>query len=64
MSSGVYSTATGAVGAGIGGVCWVAGKTYDVGSAVVGKTYDVGSAVTSKVPMPGLPFGKKKDKNE
>ncbi|XP_076450043.1 uncharacterized protein LOC143286385 [Babylonia areolata] len=51
VTSGVYSTATGAVGAGIGGVRWVAGKTYDVGSAVA-----------SKVPVPGL--GKKKDKNE
>lgn len=53
MSSGVYSTAAGAVGAGIGGVRWVAGKTYDVGSAVA-----------SKVPVPSLPLGKKKDKNE
>ncbi|KAK7099438.1 transmembrane protein 263-like [Littorina saxatilis] len=75
VTSGVYSTATGAVGAGIGGVRWVAGKTYDVGSAVAGKTYDVGSAVAgktydvgsavvSKVPVPSLSLSKKKDKNE
>jgi hypothetical protein len=55
VTSGVVSTASGAVGAGIGagigGVRWVAGKTYDVGSAVA-----------SKVPVPAL--GKKKDKNE
>lgn len=51
VTSGVYSTASGAVGAGIGGVRWVAGKTYDVGYAVV-----------NKVPVPAL--GKKKDKNE
>ncbi|XP_046327073.1 transmembrane protein 263-like [Haliotis cracherodii] len=53
MSSGVYSTASGAVGYGYGGVKWVAGKTYDVGSTVV-----------SKVPRPPIPFVKKKDKNE
>lgn len=53
MTSGVYSTASGAVGAGIGGVRWVAGKTYDVSAAVV-----------SKVPVPSLPLRKKKDKDE
>ena len=53
VTSGVYSTATGAVGAGIGGVRWVASKTYDVSSAVV-----------SKVPVPSLSLRKKKDKNE
>ena len=55
MTSGVYNTATGAVGAGVGGVKWVAGKTYNVSTAV-------GSAVASKVPVPN--FSKKKDKNE
>ena len=41
------------MGAGIGGVRWVAGKTYDVSAAVV-----------SKVPVPSLPLRKKKDKDE
>lgn len=61
MGSGLYSTTTGAVGAtvgaGIGGVKWVGGKAYDVGSVVA-----------SKVPVPPLPnlplIGKKKDKSE
>ena len=57
MSSGVYHGATGAVGMGVGGVKWVAGKSYDAGSAVVGTT----KAVVSKVPIPTL---KKKDKKE
>jgi hypothetical protein len=38
MGSGVYSVTTGAVGLGVGGVKWVAGKSYDVGSAVYNKT--------------------------
>ena len=45
----------GAVGYGVGGVKWVAGKTVDVGSAVVHKTADAGSAVTSRLPLPGMP---------
>ncbi|ESO95456.1 hypothetical protein LOTGIDRAFT_160606 [Lottia gigantea] len=51
MSSGVYNTASGAVGMGVGGVKWVAGKTYDAGSAVYSKA-------------PSNPLRKKKDKNE
>ncbi|KAK6190407.1 hypothetical protein SNE40_002286 [Patella caerulea] len=51
MSSGVYSTATGAVGLGVGGVKWVAEKTYDAGSAVYSRA-------------PSNPLRKKKDKNE
>ena len=53
VSSGLYNTATGAVGMGVGGVKWVAGKTYDVGSAVV-----------SKVPKPTVPTWRRKDKKE
>ena len=68
MSSGLYSTTTsavtGAVGYGVGGVKWVAGKTVDVGSAVAHKTIDAGSAVTSKLPLPSMPFISKKDKKE
>ena len=59
MSSGLYNVTTGAVGYGMGGVKWVAGKSYDVTSAV-------GSAVTSsvkKVPST-LATLKKKDKKE
>ncbi|KAK0053456.1 hypothetical protein Bpfe_017154, partial [Biomphalaria pfeifferi] len=70
MSSGIYSTATGAVsgavGYGVGGVKWVAGKTIDVGSVVAHKTIDAGSAVASKLPLPtvSVPFVAKKDKKE
>ncbi|VDI44955.1 transmembrane protein 263-like [Mytilus galloprovincialis] len=53
MSSGVYNTATGAVGMGVGGVKWVAGKSYDVGSTVV-----------SNVKVPKLSSFKRKDKKE
>ncbi|KAH9507568.1 hypothetical protein Btru_051487 [Bulinus truncatus] len=70
MSSGIYSTATGAVtgavGYGFGGVKWVAGKTLDVGSVVAHKTIDAGAAVASKLPLPSVsvPFVTKKDKKE
>ena len=59
MSSGLYNVTTGAVGYGVGGVKWVAGKSYDVTSAV-------GSAVTTgvkKVPST-IATLKKKDKKE
>ncbi|XP_064599935.1 transmembrane protein 263-B-like [Liolophura sinensis] len=49
MSSGVYNTASGAVGMGVGGVKWAAGKGYDV---------------VSKVPVPSVPRLRRKDKNE
>lgn len=52
-TSGVFNTATSALSIGVGGVRWVAGKTYDVGAVVA-----------SKLPVPSLPIGKKKDKNE
>ena len=68
MSAGLYNTTsnavTGAVGYGVGGVKWVAGKTVDVGSAVAQKTIDAGSTVTSKLPLPSMPFVSKKDKKE
>jgi hypothetical protein len=61
FSTGLVSTTTGAltgaVGLGVGGVKWVAGKGYDAGAAVVGTT----KAVVSKVPVPTL---KKKPKKE
>ncbi|KAK2142920.1 hypothetical protein LSH36_897g00042 [Paralvinella palmiformis] len=50
---------SGAVGLGVGGVKWVAGKGYDAGSAVVGTT----KMVVSKVPVP-VPKWKTKPKNE
>jgi hypothetical protein len=53
MSSGLYNTATGAVGYGVGSVRWVAGKTYDVGSSVV-----------SHVKVPSVSTLKRKDKKE
>ncbi|CAI9725334.1 Hypothetical predicted protein [Octopus vulgaris] len=57
VSSGLYSTATGAatgaVSLGVGSVKWVAGKGYDVGHAVV-----------TKVPIPGVSRWKTKDKSE
>ena len=59
MSSGLYNVTTGAVGYGVGGVKWVAGKSYDVTTAV-------GSAVTTgvkKVPST-IATLKKKDKKE
>ncbi|XP_061182996.1 transmembrane protein 263-like [Saccostrea echinata] len=53
MSSGLYNTATGAVGYGVGSVKWVAGKTYDVGSSVV-----------SHVKVPSVSTLRRKDKKE
>ena len=49
MSSGLYNTATGAVGLGVGGVKWVVG---------------VGSSVVGHVPIPGKSRWKTKDKSE
>lgn len=53
MSSGVYNTTASAVGMGVGGVKWVAGKSYDVGTTVV-----------SNVKVPNLSSLKRKDKKE
>jgi hypothetical protein len=53
MTSGVYSTASSAVGMGVGGVKWVAGKSYDVGTTVV-----------SNVKVPKLSSFRRKDKKE
>lgn len=53
MTSGVYSTASSAVGMGVGGVKWVAGKSYDVGTTVV-----------SNVKVPKLSSLRRKDKKE
>ena len=53
MTSGVYSTASSAVGMGVGGVKWVAGKSYDVGTTVV-----------SSVKVPKLSSFRRKDKKE
>ncbi|XP_062583385.1 uncharacterized protein LOC134245136 [Saccostrea cucullata] len=53
MSSGLYNTASGAVGYGVGSVKWVAGKTYDVGSSVV-----------SHVKVPSVTTLRRKDKKE
>ena len=54
LGSGLYNVTTGAVGYGVGGVKWVAGKSYDVGTAVA-----------SHVKVPAVPLlSKKKDKKE
>ena len=54
LGSGLYSVTAGAVGYGVGSVKWVAGKSYDAGTAVV-----------SHVKVPTIPkFAKKKDKKE
>ncbi|WAR03643.1 hypothetical protein MAR_010201 [Mya arenaria] len=55
LGSGLYNFTTGAVGYGVGGVKWAAGKSYDVGSSVV-----------THVKNPPLPemLRKKKDKKE
>ena len=57
MSSGLYNVTTGAIGYGVGGVKWAAGKSYEVGTAV-------GSAVTSHVKVPSVQTFRKKDKKE
>lgn len=65
ISSGVVGAGTGAVtgavGYGYGGVKWVAGKSYDAGSAVVSTTVNTTKTVASKVPVP---FKKGKDKSD
>ncbi|XP_060568069.1 transmembrane protein 263-like [Ruditapes philippinarum] len=54
LGSGLYNVTTGAVGYGVGSVKWVAGKSYDVGTAVA-----------SHVKVPSVPLlSKKKDKKE
>ncbi|KAK3611889.1 hypothetical protein CHS0354_021324 [Potamilus streckersoni] len=53
LSSGLYSTAAGAVGYGVGGVRWVAGKSYSVGSTAA-----------SYIKVPSVPRLRKKDKKE
>ncbi|KAL3842328.1 hypothetical protein ACJMK2_020356 [Sinanodonta woodiana] len=53
MSSGLYSKAAGAVGYGVGGVQWIAGKSYSVGSTAA-----------SYIKVPSIPRLKKKDKKE
>lgn len=54
IGSGLYNVTTGAVGYGVGGVKWVAGKGYDAGAAVV-----------SHVKVPVIPkLKKQKDKSE
>ncbi|XP_013397019.1 transmembrane protein 263-B [Lingula anatina] len=61
LSSGVFNTATGAVGLGVGGVKWAASKGYNVGAAVVSGS----QAVASKVPVVNkLPGLSKKDKSD
>ncbi|BFZ15539.1 hypothetical protein BsWGS_18577 [Bradybaena similaris] len=65
MSTGLVSSATGvvsgAVGYGVSGAKWVAGKTVDAGSAIANTTLCAGSAVASKLPFPVVA---KKDKKE
>lgn len=54
LGTGLYNITTGAVGYGVGGVKWVAGKGYNVGAAVA-----------SHVKVPSVPLvTKKKDKKE
>ncbi|KAL5006324.1 hypothetical protein ScPMuIL_015130 [Solemya velum] len=53
VSSGLYSTASGAVGMGVGSIKWAAGKSYNVGSSVV-----------SHVKVPSMQSLKRKNKKE
>jgi len=55
VGSGLYNATTGAVGYGVGGVKWVATKSYDAGSTVV--------ATVKNPPLPEM-LKKKKDKKE
>lgn len=65
LGSGLYGTTTGviggAVGLGTGSVKWVAGKSYDAGSAVLSTTVNTTKTIVSYVPKPTL---KRKDKKE
>ena len=54
VGSGLYSVTSGALGYGVGGVKWAAGKSYEAGAAVV-----------NHVKVPSIPLlTKKKDKKE
>lgn len=49
VASGIYSVGSSTVGAGVSGVKWVAGTTYNVGSGVVGTAGAVVSGTASTV---------------
>lgn len=65
FSTGVLSTTTGAitgaVGLGVGGVKWVAGKGYNASTAVGSAVIDTTKTVVSKVPVPSLSRKAKKE---
>ena len=65
FSSGVLSTTTGAlsgaVGLSVGGVKWVAGKSYNAGTAVGMAVIDTTKSVVKKVPVPTLKQKAKKE---
>ncbi|XP_045128288.1 transmembrane protein 263-like [Portunus trituberculatus] len=50
VASGIYSVGSSTVGAGVSGVKWVAGTTYNVGTGVVGTA---GAVVTGTVSTVG-----------
>ncbi|KAI8499736.1 PREDICTED: transmembrane protein 263-B-like [Branchiostoma belcheri] len=70
VGSGVYNTATGALGMGFSGIKWVAGTSYSVVTKVPSAGYGVVSSgvssVTSRLPSVSIPLwrGKGKDKND
>ncbi|KAK8374730.1 hypothetical protein O3P69_015564 [Scylla paramamosain] len=49
VASGIYSVGSSTVGAGVSGVKWVAGTTYNVGSGVVGTAGAVVTGTASTV---------------
>ena len=65
FSTGVLSTTTGAltgaVGLGVGGVKWVAGKGYSAGTAVGSVVIDTTKTVVSKVPVQSISKKAKKE---